>query len=243
LPSPTSESGRFATTRWSLVCTAAGTASGPQAMALEELCQAYWSPLYAWLRRTGRNPVDAQDLVQAFFARLLTRGLLGRAERERGRFRSFLLVSLKNYLADEHDRATALKRGGGIVEVPWDIEDAEAGYLAGDGEPLAPDALFERRWALAVLDRALEALRAEYVERGRERVFDGLKDHVWGDPGTVTISEASGAVGLTESAARVAVHRLRGRFAEILRAHIADTLADDTEVDTELRHLVAILGG
>jgi RNA polymerase sigma-70 factor (ECF subfamily) len=211
-------------------------------MALEELCRAYWSPLYSWLRRTGRSPEDAQDLVQTFFSRLLTRGWLGRAERERGRFRSFLLVSFKNFLADEHDRARALKRGGGMVEVPLDAEDTEAGYLAGEAEHLAPDALFERRWALAVLDRALEALRSEYVERGRERVFDGLKDHVWGDPGSATIREAGDAVGMTESAARVAVHRLRGRFATILRAQIADTLADATEVDAELRHLVAILG-
>jgi RNA polymerase sigma-70 factor (ECF subfamily) len=242
-PPGTREFSRFATTRWSVVCAAADAASARQPAALEELCRAYWLPLYAFLRQSGHLPEDAQDLTQAFFSRLLERGLLARADPGRGRFRSFLLTALKRFAADAHDHDTARKRGGGQVRLSVDADTAEFGYRALPSRELGPDAVYERSWALAVLDRALITLRAEHAARGRAGVFDALKDHVWGDPGGGTIAEAGAAAGLGEAAARVAVHRLRARFGEILREQIADTLADPADVDAELRHLLAILGG
>lgn len=235
--------GRFLTTRWSVVCAAADAGAPRQPPALEELCRAYWPPLYAWLRQAGHPPADAQDLTQAFFEHLLGRGLLARADPARGRFRSFLLGALKHFAADARDRASARRRGGGLVRVPLDADTAELGYRALVAPDLSPDAAFGRTWALAVLDRALTALRAEYAARGRAAVFDVFKDHVWGDPGGVGIAEAGAGLGLGESAARVAVHRLRGRFAEILRAQVADTLADPAQAEDELRHLLAALDG
>lgn len=226
-----------------MVCAAADEGAARQPPALEELCRAYWTPLYAYLRQSGHPPADAQDLTQAFFEHVLGRGLLTRADPSRGRFRSFLLTALRHFSADRRDHAAARKRGGGLVHVPLDADTAELGYRALAAPDLSPDAAFARTWALAVLDRALAALRGEYAARGRAAVFDVFKDHVWGDPGGVGIAEAGAGLGLGESAARVAVHRLRGRFAEILRAQVADTLADPAQVEDELRHLLAALGG
>jgi len=234
--------GCFTTTDWSLVCAAAETGSPRQSAALEELCRLYWPPLYAYLRRSGHRPQDAEDLTQAFLARLLERGLLAYACPERGRFRNFLLAALKNFAADARDHATALKRGGNRPPLSLDVAEAERDYRALASPELAPDAVYERTWALAVLDRALTALRAEYAARGREALFDGLKDHVWGEA-RETIARAGAALGLTETAARVAVHRLRQRFGALLRQQVAETLADPAEVDAELRHLLSIFAG
>ncbi len=234
--------GCFATTRWSLVCAAAEAGSPHQPAALEELCRRYWPPLYAYLRRSGHSPPDAEDLTQAFLARVIERGLLACACPERGRFRNFLLAALKNFAADAHDHATALKRGGHHPRLALDAAEVERDYGALASPELTPDAVYERTWALAVLDRALTALRAEYAARRREALFDGLKDHVWGES-RETIARAGAGLGLTETAARVAVHRLRRRFATILRQQVAETLADPAGVDAELRHLLAIFAG
>lgn len=224
------------------MCAAAEAGSPQQPAALEELCCLNWPPLYAYLRRRGYSAPDAEDLTQAFLARLIERGLLASACPERGRFRNFMRAALKNFAADVHDHAAALKRGGNHPRLTLDVAEAERDYRALASPELPPDAVYERTWALAVLDRALTVLRAEYAARGREALFDGLKDHVWGEA-RETIARAGAALGLTETAARVAVHRLRQGFGAILRQQVAETLAEPAEVDAELRHLRSIFAG
>lgn len=226
----------FATTRWTIVIAAKGGESGP---ALETLCRTYWYPLYAYVRSSGHSPHDAQDLTQEFFARLLAHDFLKTVEREKGRFRTFLRMAMKRFLANEWDRARAQKRGGGQVAVTFDTASGEAAYLREPDPAPSPDALYEKRWALTLLDDAF--VRLEQEEAGPE--FQQLRAYLTASRGTIPYTELAAAMGTTESAARVALHRLRKRFREVFRETIADTVSSPEEVDDEVRHVIAVLGG
>ena len=234
---------KFQTTQWSEVL-AAGRGSETQARAaLETLCEAYWYPLYAYVRRQGNDPDESRDLTQAFFTHLLDTDMLQVADPNRGRFRSFLLTSLKNYLSHERDKEAALKRGGGVPMISLDAADAESRY---DLEPVGdspPDVLFERRWALTLMERAMTVLEAESSAGGSPERFEYLKRYLAGSPDQVPYSEAAEALGVSEGAFRVAVHRTRQRFGELLRQEISNTVATGSEVDEELKHLLTVVSG
>ncbi len=230
----------FVTTRWSIVVAAQHDSSPDAAAALETLCRGYWYPLYAYVRRSGKSAHDAQDLTQEFFARLLDKEWLTSAAPERGRFRSFLLVAMKRFLAKEWHREQAQKRGGGCVFVPLDAGDAEQRYA---GEPgLGADVLFERRWALTLLDSTMDRLRAEFARAGKVAEFGAMKDWLTAGRGEIPYGNLAAQLEMSEGAARVAVHRLRKRFREIFRESIAETVANPEEVEDEMRHLAAALG-
>lgn len=230
----------FATTHWSVVLAAGSSSSRGQA-ALETLCRIYWYPLYAYVRRQGRNPHDAQDLTQAFFARLLERGLVKEADPARGRFRSFLLTSLQNFLADEWDKARAQKRGGGQAIISLDEPSAESRYQLEPVDESNAERIFDRRWALTLLEQALARLEAEYAGLGKGRLFDELHGLLLGEKRTLTYAQAGARLGMTEGAVKVAAHRLQRRYRELVRAEIANTVASPGEIDDELRHLFAVL--
>ncbi|MBW8780868.1 MAG: sigma-70 family RNA polymerase sigma factor [Verrucomicrobia bacterium] len=232
---------RFAATRWTVVLAAREKASPQVGEALETLCRVYWPPLYAFARREGRTPHDAQDLTQAFFARLLEDDYLRAVAPEKGRFRSFLLVAFKRFMANEWAKACAGKRGGGERHVTFDTALAENGYHAGLRDEASAEKLYERRWALTLLDQAMARLREEFTVAGKARDFDLLKTHLTEPRGET--DRAAAALGLSEGAARVAVHRLRRRFREIFREEIAHTVADAAEIDDEVRYLLGVLGG
>jgi len=238
---PGSFDGRFDTTRWSLVI-AAGDSSNPRAHeALEELCHLYWQPIYAFLRRHGWDRHQAEDLTQGFFLKLLEKGGIARARADRGRFRTFLLSSLKNYLADERDREGALKRGGGTSVISLDALEAE-GWLAREAaQDDSPERLFDRRWAGTIVDRALSRLEQDMTSSlGPER-FGALRPFLSmveaGD-----YADVSRSLGITESAVRVGVHRMRRQFGELLRHEVAQTVGSTSDIEDELRHLQRILG-
>ena len=231
----------FVTTRWSVVSLARDGDSPESAEALETLCKAYWYPLYAFVRRCGHSAHDAQDLTQEFFARLLQKEWLLAVERDRGRFRAFLIMALKRFLANERDKARAAKRGGGQVSMPLDTETAEARYLAEPAPALPADHLYERRWALALLDQAMARLRAEYDRVGRGEDFSRLKEYLTSEGGAIPYAQIARESGVTEGAARVAVHRLRKRFREAFRAAVADTVSGAEEVEEEMRYVVEVL--
>jgi RNA polymerase sigma-70 factor (ECF subfamily) len=231
----------FVTTRWSVVLSAGNQASPGSTNALESLCRVYWFPLYAYVRRCGYSPGDAQDLTQAFFARLLEKNWLADARRERGRFRSFLLASMKHFLANEWDKAQAQKRGGRAQVIPLQTDTAETRYLHEPADDDTPDKAFDRRWALAVLDRVLALLREEYVGSGRGELYEQLRTTLEGARTAAPYASIAARLGLTEGAVKVAVHRLRQRYREILREEIAQTVETAAQVEEELRHLFAAL--
>ncbi len=216
--------------------------SPESAEALETLCKGYWYPLYAFVRRLGHSAHDAQDLTQEFFARLLQKEWLRAAERDRGKFRAFLIMALKRFLANERERACAAKRGGGRVLVPLDTETAEERYLAEPAPTLPADHLYERRWALALLDQAMARLREEYERDGREADFSRMKKYLTAEGGAMPYAQIAQEIGVTEGAARVAVHRLRKRFREAFRAAVTDTVSSAEEVEAEMRYVVEVLG-
>lgn len=233
--------GQFTTTHWSIVL-AAGTGSAPAAReALERLCRTYWYPLYAFVRRRGHSPADAQDLTQGFFASLLEHDLVARADRQAGRFRSFLLGSLKHFLAHEHERATALKRGGGQPVLSLEEFDSEERYALEPPDTATPDTIFDQRWALQQIENALTRLRADYASSGRGPLFDLLKDYVWGDKNALSLAEIAERLDLTGEAVKKSVQRLRQRFRDSLRAEVSQTVATPDQIDEELRHLRAAL--
>lgn len=232
----------FAATHWSLVL-AAGRDSTPDARAaLEKLCRTYWPPLYSFVRRSGHPPADAQDLTQGFFFQLLQRNFLNAVDPRKGRFRSFLLASLKHYLSNERDRARAQKRGGGQAPISIDAQDAEGRYLHEPADPMTPDKLYERRWALTVLDQALARLQKEYAASGRGAIFEQLKGELTGAATRSPHMEIGQELGMTPGAVKVAAHRLRQRFGEVLRAEIAETVARPEDVEEEIRQLFQALG-
>ena len=217
---------------------AAGRRHTPQAdQALEELCRAYWFPLYAYVRRHGHTKEDAEDLTQAFFARFLEKNYLEGLTAERGRFRAFLLASLKHFLANEWDRSQRQKRGGQIPHLSLDWQTADTQFQVADPAEPSPDQAFDREWAMAVLTRVIERLSAECEADGRGRQFAELKLFLTAGKGELSHTNAAQALGLSAGAVRVAVHRLRKRYRQLLREEIAQTLADPAQVDEEMRAL------
>lgn len=233
--------GYFATTHWSVVLSAREKDSPQSAEALETLCRAYWYPLYAFVRRQGQSPEDAQDLTQSFFARLLEKDYLQSAVREKGRFRTFLLVALKRFLANEWDRARAQKRGGAQIHVPLDTELAEQRYQVEPTEGVSADGVYERRWALTLLDETMARLRREFAAAGKADEFGQLKVFLTAEKGAIGYAEIAAQAGMNEGAVRVAVHRLRRRFRELFREEIAHTVARPEDIDEEVRHLLRVL--
>jgi RNA polymerase sigma factor (sigma-70 family) len=231
----------FVTTHWSVVLSAQDKKSPQSDQALEELCRTYWCPLYAYVRRQGRSPHDAQDLTQEFFARLLQKDYLRSVAPEKGRFRTFLLVALKRFLADVLDHARAQKRGGGALCISLDAEAAERRYWAEPVDASTPETLYERHWALTLLDRTMARLRQESVAAGKAEEFDRLKPFLTGATDAPSYAEIAPKLGLTEGALRVAVHRLRRRYRDLFREEIAHTVADPAEIEEEVRHLMAVL--
>ena len=233
---------RFATTRWSMVLAAAGGAPSEQAdRALAELCAGYWYPLYAYVRRRGYDAEDARDLTQAFFARLLERQGLASADPARGRFRSFLLTALKNFLTSEWRRQAAEKRGGSAEVVSIDAADAERRYLAEPADTRTPEALYERRWALALLDRAVADVRRGYADRGQTELFDTLKVYLGRDAAAVPYADLSRQLDRSEPSLRTALSRLRARWRTRVRELVGETVQDGRLVDDELRDLLRML--
>jgi RNA polymerase sigma factor (sigma-70 family) len=240
---PTHAGAQFTTTHWSVVL-AAGHQDSPQAAdALETLCRSYWYPLYAYVRRRGYEPEDAQDLTQDFFAQLLRKNYPARAERAKGRFRTFLLHTLNQFLLDQRERAATLKRGGGQVLISLDEESPEDRYRLEVPNDLTPEKLFERRWAQTILDRALARLRAEFVTQGKGETYEVLQAFEPGEQNAMSYAEAAVHLGVSESAVKSMIHRLRQRHRELVREEIAHTVPTVTEIDDELRHLVAVLRG
>lgn len=227
----------FATTHWTVVL-AAGQRHTPQADgALEELCRTYWFPLYAYVRRRGHGKHDAEDLVQAFFARFLEKNYLAGLSAERGRFRAFLLASLKHFLANEWDKSQAQKRGGGVATLSLDWQTADTKFqVAATSEP-SPDKAFDREWALALLAKVIERLQSECAADGKGKLFEQLKTFLMAGGGDSAQAAVAKSLGMEEGAVRVAVHRLRKRYRALLRDEIAHTLSDDAMVDEEMRAL------
>jgi RNA polymerase sigma-70 factor (ECF subfamily) len=231
---------QFLTTRWTLVVAARDRAAPEAAAALTDLFRMYWYPLYAYIRRRGHDAGDAEDLTQAFFTRLLEKDVLATVTPARGRFRSFLLTACQNFLANEHERAGAIKRGGGRV-VSLDLASADGRYRLEPDHDETPERLFERRWALALLAGALDRLKGEYECGGKAALFDGLKGQLTGEQ-EMAYAAIAGQLGMTEGAVKLAAHRLRKRYAELLRAEIAETVDSPADVEEEVQALFAALG-
>ena len=229
--------GEFVRTRWSLVLRARQPDAAEAARALETLCRTYWYPVYAFVRRYGYAAHDAQDLTQEFFARILTRNTFAKADPERGRFRSFLVGTLRNFLADERDKSLALKRGGGAIMFSLDSLDPEARFALEPAIELSPDRIFDRRWASTVLEEALKRLRAEHKTANKARQFDLLKPFLDGDAEADGYARVAAELQTSSNAVAVAVYRLRQRFRVLVREQVAETVANPTEVDDELRSL------
>ena len=227
----------FATTHWTVVL-AAGQRSSPAAdVALEQLCRAYWFPLYAYVRRRGYAKADAEDLVQSFFARLLAKNFLAKLDSERGKFRAFLLAALKHFLANEWDKAQTQKRGGGAAHLSLDWQTADTKFqVAATAEP-SPDQAYDREWALALLAQVIARLQAECATEGKAKLFEQLKAFLMAGQSESAPREVANALGMEEGAVRVAIHRLRKRYRLLLREEIAHTLSDATMVDEEMRTL------
>jgi RNA polymerase sigma-70 factor (ECF subfamily) len=230
---------RFASTRWSIVA-AAGRKESPEARtALAALCQGYWYPLYAYARRRLANAEDARDLTQEFFAVLLEKDYLQAADARRGKFRSFLLTAFQHFLSKERARSTALKRGGQRRALPLEFQDGEHRYCREPADLTTPESLYQRRWAMTLLEQALVRLRQEFTACGKERLFEALKGTLTGDGADEPYEHIGRNLGLSETAVKTAAHRLRRRYQELLRAEVAQTVTSPEEVEDELRDLFA----
>lgn len=241
--SGTEHAGWFQTTHWSVILAAGDSAAPRKEAALEQLCRSYWKPLYAWLRRSnpGLGPHDAQDCIQGFFADLFERVALAKVDRAKGKFRSFLLSSLKNHFLNEQARAQAQKRGGRFEFVSWDDGQLDQTLEDAGATALSPDKLFERTWALALIEQVLAQLRTEQTAAGKAGQFDELQIYLTGDKGVAPYAQTAALLDLGESALKMAIQRLRRRFGELLRQEIAHTVAKPEEVDEEIRALFAAL--
>ena len=226
-----------------MVLAAADESSPRSAVALSELCQTYWYPIYAFVRRQGRDHEAAQDLTQEFFARMLEKRYIDDVGPEKGKFRTFLLVCLKRFLANEWDKSKAKKRGGGKTPLSIDFVDAQGRYSLEPAHGLTAQRIFERQWALTVLERSLAAVASEFAQAGRQALFEAIKVYLVGEAGAPGYAEAGAKLGMTEGAVKVAVHRLRERYRSALRWEIAATVSDDADVDAEIAELFAALGG
>lgn len=237
-------SGRIATTQWSQVFTARDGTATEARRALEGLCQTYWQPLYAFFRHLGSDPEEARDLTQAYFAELLEKDLLAEVDADKGRFRSFLFSTSRHFLSHYRNRVQAIKRGGGAVTLSLDVAAAERAYsLQSATAEKTPEEVFEYRWAMTVIGRALERLREESVITGKERQFERLKGYLTSAEPQVPYRQVAEDLGMKEGTVKVAVHRLRKRFGQSLRAELVETVADAADVDDELRHLLRVLRG
>src|SRR4051812_24435194 len=239
---PGPQSGRFHTTRWDDVLAARDPAAPEAREALEELCRAYWYPVYAYVRRKGYSRERAEDLTQGFFSDGLARDFLRAVDPGRGRFRSFLLTSFENYLKNEYERRKRVKRGGRGATVSIDAADAEARYHREPAHIVPPGPLYDRRWALTLLDRALSRLEQNMADRGKGPLFDRLKPALLGDSDAAAYARVASELGMTEGAVKVAAHRLRERLRDLIRQEIAVTVTDPTQVDEEIRELFSALG-
>jgi RNA polymerase sigma-70 factor (ECF subfamily) len=233
--------GWFAATHWSVVLTATQGDSARRAEALEQLCRTYWEPIYAFVRHLGHEFHDAQDLTQAFFAHVLAGNRLAVASPDKGKFRSFLLASLKNFLADQHDHDHAAKRGGGQAAIPLDAELAESHYAQDTSSCSIPETLFDRRWAMTLLNQALARLEQEHAVAGKAQPFAELKGFLSIEGNAAQYEAAAGRLRSTAGAVSVAVHRLRLRYRELIRAEIAETVAGPREVEEEMHYLLELL--
>ena len=231
---------RFPTTHWSALAKVSGPA---RSEALADLCRGYWYPVYVFVRRHGHEAEDARDLTQGFFTKLIESDAVAAASPTRGRFRSFLLASVRNFLANEWDKAQALKRGGGIPDLPLTMASAEDRYCVEPSDGLTPERLFERAWAITLIDGAMERLKAEHHDPVKQQRFAALKPFLASEGQKGDYSVAAAALGLNEGAARVAAYRLRARFGEILREQVRCTLEDPLDADGELRYLLSVFGG
>ena len=228
----------FATTRWTVVLAAGGPGSPSADVALEELCRTYWYPLYAYVRHRGHSPEDAEDLTQAFFSRFLAKNYLAGLDSNRGRFRAFLLASLKHFLANEWDRSQRQKRGGGATLLSLDYQGADTRYQIDPPDNLSPDKLFDRAWATTLLERVITRLRGENQNEGRADEFEQLKSYLMVGTDNIPYAAAAIKLAMNEGAVRVAVHRLRRRYRELLRQEIVQTLADPSQAEEEMRALM-----
>ena len=234
---------RLAQTRWSVVLAVSASDPERSRAALETLCEAYWYPVYAFVRRAGHSSEDARDLTQEFFARVLEKGYLRAARPERGRFRSFLLTSVRHFLSNERDRRNARKRNPGKPVLPLEFDDGERRYQIEPADDSTPDRIYERRWATAVLEVAMRRFDGVQARLGREATFRRLRDAVFGDGDGARYEDLAAELGMTEGALRVAVHRLRRQFGAVLREVVAETVERDEAVEEELRYLLEIVGG
>jgi RNA polymerase sigma-70 factor (ECF subfamily) len=235
--------GRFMTTRWSVVLAAGGSDRPAAREALATLCGQYWHPLYAFIRRGGSSPEEAEDLTQAFLVHLLEKEAIQNVDPAKGKFRSYLLASLKNFLSDQRSRETAAKRGGGVAPIPLDADEAEGRYRLEPAHDLTPERIFERQWALTVIEQAMTRLQERYARTGKQQHFDALKIFLSGEKRPVPYAEIARQLGMTELAVKVSVHRLRKRFRDSLREEIAQTVSDSKEIGAELQALYAALEG
>jgi RNA polymerase sigma factor (sigma-70 family) len=223
------------------VVRAGGSDSLKTLQALDQLCRTYWYPLYAFVRRKGHSPHDAQDLTQAFFARLLEKNYVAQADRERGRFRTYLLAALTHFLADEWDKARRLKRGGGREIISFDAASAEERYRLEPIDQLDAAKLYERRWVTTLFDQVLARLEQEFRDSSKGGLFDGLKSSLLAEDRTLSYAQLGAQLGLSEDAVKQTVHRMRRRYRELFREEIAQTVAGPGEVEDELKHLFAVL--
>ena len=235
--------GRFATTHWSVVQAAGLPNSSRYKSSLETLCKTYWYPLYAYLRRHGYNADQAGDHTQAFFTQLLEKQSIRLADPKRGKFRSFLLTSLKNFIADEYDRSQAQKRGGGKNVFSLDFESAEGQYSLEPKDEMSPEKLFERSWAITMLKNTLDRLSGEYKSERKKKLFEHLKRYLTTDKQTATYNDIAEKLQMAEGAVKVAVHRLRKRYRELLKEEIAQTVSSENEVEEEINELFKALSG
>ena len=236
---------RFPTTSWGVVLAAGGTPTAESHPALEKLCVAYWSPLYAFLRRDGRDHEAAQDLVQGFFAQLLERSMLAQVSREGGKFRAYLLTALKHFLVNERQRRNAKKREGGrtILSLDLDFADADRRYLVEPSTDVTPERLYEQRWALTLLGNVLADLRKEFEESGATDRYEVLEEFLPGGRHQLTYQQAADRLSISVGATKIAVHRLRDRYRRKFRDTVADTVEAPDDVDGEVRHIFDVLGG
>jgi DNA-directed RNA polymerase specialized sigma24 family protein len=241
-PWPPPGSGQFTTTHWTVVLQAGGGGSAEAHEAWSKLCETYWFPLYAFMRRQGYDTDEAQDLTQEFFYRFLQRNSLANVDPAAGKFRSFLLICLKRFLVNERERAHSQRRGGGRLLIPLDGGDAETRYSLEPADNLTPEVLFDRHWAFTVLERTLVALRQDCARRDRGVAFEDLEGFLPRGRGSASRPELAAKYGINLNAVDVAIHRLRQRFGTLLRQHVAETVSSESEVDEEIRYLISVLG-
>jgi RNA polymerase sigma factor (sigma-70 family) len=233
----------FLTTHWSVVLAAGQGKDTRAEEALARLCQTYWYPLYVYVRRQGHSPPDAQDLTQEFFSRLLAGNSLAGIRREKGKFRSFLLAAMNHFLANQWDRAHRQKRGGGQTPLSLNAEAAETRYRLEPADTMTAERIFDRRWALTLLEQVLRRLEQEYTSAGKQALFAALQFCLTGERAALPYTEIGKGLNLTEGAVKVAVHRLRQRYRELLRLEITQTVSSPDEIDGEIRHLFAVAAG